>query len=210
MNFDKPKIWENKRSSEFRKWLSEQVNLVPENWSQDFKDFIALIEKDSEKKEKWTKPSPEEKKKRTFERYISGLCLNEPALKDKSILDVGCEEGDFTIACLEKEITKKAYGLDTQLTGEAMSSKYYHNFFSGDITEGSPVRSIDYVVSVGSISNYLDEEHKIDAEVAIQESVRAINEKGEVRIWPIKKPSKELNSKDLKRKMYLFMKSWEN
>lgn len=185
--FEKPKIWENRKSVEFRKWLFEQVNLAPENWSPDFKQYSKIREKESGKKEKWTKPSLEEKRNKTFERYLGGLCLTEQDLKDKSILDIGCENGDFAIACLEKGITKKAYGLDTQLEGDAVSSKYYSNFFSEDITHGSPVRNLDYAFSVGAISTYLDEEHKIDAEVSIGEAIRAINENGEVRIWPVKK-----------------------
>lgn len=108
-------------------------------------------------------------------------------MRGKKILDVGCHEGEFVISCMEKGITQEAYGVDIKLEGEAINDQYHNNFFSKDFTDEFPVKNLDYIVSVGAVSLYLDKEHKIDVEEAIAKAVDAINEKGEIRIWPVKK-----------------------
>jgi len=184
---EQPKPWENKRSAVFKKWLKEQICRDPKDWDQDFKTYIAQKEEDSQRKDIYVKPTPEERAEKTFNRYLDGLDLKPEDLQGKSILDVGCENGDFVISCLEKGITQQGYGTDQELAGAARNLRYRNNFFHRDFTDSLPVNKLDYVVSVGAISSYLDEENEINAEEAIKGALRAIKKTGEVRIWPIKK-----------------------
>ena len=185
MNFDLPKQlkpWENKKSIEFKKWFEEQINLTPEKWSSDFLKYIEIKEQEAREK-----PDSEEDNRRTFDRYLGMINLEEQKLKDKSILDVGCLEGDFVISCIEKGITEKAYGLDRNLEGNALDDKYRNNFFSGEFEKDPPLKNMDYVISVGAISLYFNEEDKTMAESMIVKAIDSININGEIRISPVLK-----------------------
>lgn len=190
MNFDIPKTpkpWENKKSIIFSKWLAEQANLAPENWSADFNAYVEKINDENNKEWDDQEHSVEQEKERTFKRYLSGLKLTEQDLIGKSILDVGCHDGAFLVSCLEKNLAQKAYGTDCELEGEASQDKYHGNFFVRDFADDLPVAELDYVVSVGALSLFLDEEHKDHVEKSIAKCINAICKNGEVRIWPIKK-----------------------
>lgn len=200
MNFEIRQLspWEDKKMPAFKEWLDEQIKLRPEDWGADFRIYVEMKARESETKNKYQELTAEEKREKTFRRYLDGLNITEQELTGKSILDVGCKEGDFIVSCIEKGIAPNAYGIDKALEGGSVNSEYGNNFFVGDFTEELPVKNLDYVVSVGALSLYLDEEHKIDAEVAISEAINAINEKGEIRIWPIKKALGGNNSDGIK------------
>jgi hypothetical protein len=193
MNYDVPnqiKPWENKKSAAFKKWLAAQVKLDPSRWNQDFIEYLKLKEAESEEKVVYVEPTPEQVRANTFERYLGGLDVAEQDLKEKSILDVGCGDGDFVVACMEKGLTQHAFGMDRDFFAGGLDEKYRGNFFPKQFSDIFPVKNLDYIFSVGAISLYLDEQHEIDAEDAIKSSIRAIKKTGEVRIWPIKKALK--------------------
>lgn len=183
MNFDKPKIWENKRSAEFRKWLAEQIKLAPENWSSDFTAYLEI----KKEEEKSGKPSPEKIREVTFHQYLDLLSLTENELKDKKILDIGCHEGNFVIYCLKKGITDRAYGLDNNLIGDALDNRFKEHFYSGNFSKDFPVKDLDRIVSLGAVSLYFNEENKGIAEAALRESLKAIHKNGEIHIGPVLK-----------------------
>ena len=92
----------------FKKFLTEQISLPSEEWSEDFKKYVD--EKYEKGKREILDRSPEKQRKHDFERYLKGLDLNIEDLKDKKILDLGCgEEGSFVKECLNKKITKEGF-----------------------------------------------------------------------------------------------------
>lgn len=190
MNFDLPKQlkpWENKSPLVFDKWLSNEVNSIPERWSPEFLEYVEIKRKECTEKKEYQETSIEEKKDRTLKRYLDSLKFTEQELQGKSILDVGCGKGEFVVSCMQKGITQKVYGLDGSSEEYSSNEGYSNHFFSQDFTEDFSVRDLDYVISVGAISLYLDEEHKIDVEIMIEKAIEATNKDGEIRIWPIKK-----------------------
>lgn len=190
------KPWENKRDPIFKQWLLTEVSKEPEEWSPD---FVAYIEKKyAERNREMTEESDGEKNEQVldesdFVRSLDILALREEEVRNKKTLDLGCHDGGFVTTCLDKKLTDEVYGLDFELTGDALDQKYSGHFFSGDFKDALPVQDLDYVISVGAVSLYLDEESSLDpvrgsvAELALKNAIMALNENGEVRIGPIDK-----------------------
>jgi len=184
--FEEKKIWENKKSPAFRKWVAEQFCLSPKDRSTDFNLYIDLKSKEGEEKES-VERSLEQKRKETFKRYLDILDLTEKELKNKKIADLGCENGEFVVECLEKNITREAYGQDIELSGEALEEKYKNNFQSGSFEEKIPFQNLDYIISVGAITLYLNQENAGKIEKMIRNALAAIGERGQIRIGPVYK-----------------------
>lgn len=185
--FKNPKPWENKKSTIFKEWLNKEMKQNPENWGQDFREYVEIKTKEGKGRKDSHKSNEEEKKEKTFERYLGGLNLTEQEIQGKSILDIGCKDGEFVVSCMEKGITQKVYGMDRKLEEGALDEKYRDHFFSQDFTKEFPVKNLDYIVSAGAVSLYLNEFNKSKVEKTIAKAIEAINGKGEIRIWPIKK-----------------------
>ncbi|MBU4082703.1 class I SAM-dependent methyltransferase [Patescibacteria group bacterium] len=189
MNFENPKIespkekniLENKKSAEFRAWITEQALAPSDKWDSDFRDYVNEKYRDNDKEDR------REAREVAAERYLKGLDLNIEDLKGKSVLDLGCETGDFVRYCLDNNITKEAYGLDSQLKGEALNENYKDNFFESDFKRDLPVKNLDYILSVGAVSLYADEENLTVLETTINKSLDALSKGGQIRIYPIPK-----------------------
>jgi len=187
MDFETPpkaKLWKNKKSYLFRNWLNKQIKLDEKDWDANFKEYIDVKLKEAGENAE-TEKSAEQKREDTFERYLEGLDLTRWDLEGKRIMDAGCNDGEFVIACIEKEITNEIYGLDEKLVEEARNEKYSRNFFSGDFTQEFPVKNFDYVVSAAAISLFFNEREKSKAEAAIKNALESLKEGGELRIWPV-------------------------
>lgn len=189
MNFENPKIespkekniLENKKSAEFRAWITEQALAPSDKRNSDFQDYVNEKYRDNRKEDR------QEEREATAERYLKGLDLNVKDLKDKRVLDLGCETGDFIRYCLDSDITEAAYGLDSRLKGEALNENYKDNFFESDFKRDLPVKNLDYILSVGAVSLYADEENLTVLETTINKSLDALSKGGQIRIYPIPK-----------------------
>ena len=168
------------------------------------KKYIESQEHESEEED------PEEMRQDTWKRYLDGLDLKEEDLKDKRILDLGCDTGDFIISCLDKSITKDVYGLDIELKGEALDEKYKKNFFQGNFNDSLPVKNLDYVVSVGAISLFVNEEVAKNMEGTIKSSYTALSEGGEIRIYPMPRVPEDSDLEGAKESREVILKILEN
>ncbi|MBD3282021.1 MAG: hypothetical protein GF387_00170 [Candidatus Portnoybacteria bacterium] len=210
MNLEKINInsYENKKSPEFREWIDSQIMSPSEEWDTGFRKYVD--QKYAESQERESKEGSLEKTRQdTWKRYLEGLNLKEEHLKDKRILDLGCDTGDFVISCLEKDITEDAYGSDMELKGEALDEKYQKNFFQGNFKEELPVKNLDYIVSVGAISLFINKEATKSIEETIKNSYAALKEGGEIKICPIPKVSKHSDLEGAKESREVILKILE-
>jgi SAM-dependent methyltransferase len=187
-NFELPsesKIWENKKSQEFRDWIKEQALLPAEKWNEDFRNYVELKYEESLEKEE--DESREEIMQKTWERYLNGLDFSEKDLKDKRIIDLGCGEGEFVRECLSRGISQEVYGLDLKTEEEVKDLEEQGHFFTGDFEKELPLKNLDYILSVGAVSLGIDKETAKGKEQTLRHALDAINKDGQIRIFPINK-----------------------
>ncbi len=177
-------LYENKKSPEFRDWLESQAMSLPEKWDAGFRNYIDKKYTESQEQE-GEKGNPERTRQDTWERYLDGLDLKEEDLKDRRVLDLGCEAGDFVISCLDKDLTEDAYGLDMELKGEALEEKYKKHFFQGNFKDELPVKNLDYIFSIGAVSLFINKETVKPIGETIRNSIAVLNKGGEIRAYPM-------------------------
>jgi hypothetical protein len=189
-------------------FLAQQARLPRDQWSEEFKIYIdEIIQENIRMRErKWTEEerssSPEAEEEITYERYLSGLRLDEAELRDKVILDLGSGDGEFVKYCIDKGITQNAYGIEARLANEnnpveeaghdqvKIDERYRKNFFAQNYGKEFPVHNADYVISMASVTNMdWDGEEWKDVVTVLQNSLAALKESGEVRLWPIQEPA---------------------
>ncbi len=169
--------------------LEREVALPKSQWSREFRDLIELRtkEKDALESEKF-----ESEQIATYNRYLKGLQFSEDDLRDRSILDLGTGDGEFVRECLDREISYSVYGIDSELDESKLEGKYKLHLFGGDFQEKLPVRDLDYVISVGAVSNGIwGGEEVVDVEKVLRNSLDALKEDGEIRIYPIQESARE-------------------
>jgi len=67
-----------------------------------------------------------------------------------------------------------------------IDERYRKNFFAQNYGEALPVRNADYVISMASVTNMdWDGEEWKDVVNVLQNSLAALKENGEIRLWPI-------------------------
>jgi SAM-dependent methyltransferase len=206
MSFEKPDLDTESSKSEQEPlapdFLQEQVRLPEDQWDEKFRKLIEeKIREDQQENERFRKSveeevdepeePPEILRERDFKRYTVGLGLDETKLKDKKILDLGCCEGEFVKFLIEKGITPEAYGLDLELDETAIEDKFKAHFFQGNFEEDLPVKNVDYVVSVGAVSNGICAgEEVMDIRRIVEKSLASLKEGGEVRMYPMQEAAK--------------------
>ena len=211
MNLEKLNInpYENKKSPEFRGWLENQAMSSFEEWDVRFNEYVD--KKYAESQEQEGEESDLEKiRENIWERYLDGLDLREEDLKDKRVLDLGCDTGDFVISCLDKNVTKNAYGLDMELRGETLEEKYQENFFQGNFKDELPVKNLDYILSVGAFSLYMNKESAKSIKETIKNSNTVLNEGGEIKIYPMPKVPEHSNLEGVKESREVILEVLEN
>ena len=71
-----------------------------------------------------------------MECYFREFDINPDYLRDKKILDVGCNRGEFVQHLLDFNITNKAYGLDIKNANLIISQKHFiHQDYKIEIKE---------------------------------------------------------------------------
>lgn len=174
-NIEQAKPWEDRKSENFRNWISVNALADPSEWDEDFREYIHIKQKEREQE------LP------TWDKYLNGFNLSEEDLRGKKILDLGCLDGEFVRACIDRGITQEAYGVDKELEGEAKGGKYSGHFFQQKFEDNLPDKDFDYVLSYAAISLALTKELAEMGERAIKEALSVIKDSGEVRIGPIGK-----------------------
>lgn len=196
MNFERPNF-----NTEFSKseqepvtpdFLREQVRLPKDQWSEKFNQLIE--EKTRENQQENTagaEESPEVLRERTFKRYVDGLGLDEARLRGKKILDLGSGEGEFVKTLIEKGVTPEAYGVDVELDETVIEDRFKNHLVRGNFEEDLPVQNVDYVVSVGAVSNGIwGDEEAMNIRRIVEKSLASLREDGEIRIYPIQEAAK--------------------
>jgi SAM-dependent methyltransferase len=164
-------------------FLSEQVSLPREQWSDQFKAYVEqkIQEGHSESTER---DSWEQERRDTFDRYAKGTDLSQENLRDKVVIDLGSGDGELVEECVDRDLSKGVYGIDVQQPRDA--EKYKQHFFQGNFEESLPVKEADYIVSVGAVSVF---EHELDLEKVLDNAFDALKENGELRIYPVQRSS---------------------
>jgi hypothetical protein len=172
--------------------LQEQARLPMDRWNEEFRQLIKeKIRENQQEENDEIEESPEVLRERTFKRYTEGLGLNENSLRDKKILDIGSSKGEFVKSLIEKGISSEAYGIDTEFDEAAIENKFKDYITKGNFEEDFPVQNVDYVVSVGAVSNGIwGGEETMDIRRIIEKSLTSLKEDGEIRIYPIQEAAK--------------------
>lgn len=179
---------EIEKVSDFKEFLAHQISIPRTEWSEEFKDYIKEKRIESEEENAETLSDEE----LTYKRYLKGLELNEEDLKDKKILDLGCgEEGEFVKECINKNTTKEIYGLDLEVSPDNFDKNLKEHFFKKEFEGEFPVKNLDYVISVGALESSSNESDERDPAEILKYALEALNNKGEIRIYPIRKASPE-------------------
>ena len=113
-------------------FLEEQIRLPRSEWDERFRNLIEEKIQERQLPEEVREESPEREQERSFERYLKGLGLNEDALKDKKILDLGSGDGEFVRSLIEKGITKDAYGIDVAVDEITLNEKFKGHLLKSD------------------------------------------------------------------------------
>src|SRR3989344_6916680 len=153
-------------------FLEGQFRLSKEQWDEQFRVLVQQkseenqqmikeaeesLGKEFEESPQETSPkSPEALRQETFERYVRGLGLSEEDLKGKRILDLGCHEGEFVEQLIKENITPEAYGLEAN-EEVAIKEDLEDHILRGNFAKELPKENLDYVVSLGAVSNYISE-----------------------------------------------------
>lgn len=168
-------------------FLQEQIRLPKDQWNEKFRRLIEekTIENQQARAEE-TEESPEVLRERTFKRYMDGLGLDEEMMRGKKILDLGSGEGEFIQSLIEKGITPEAYGIDAQVDENSVENKLKGHLLQGNFEEDLPVQNVDYIVSVGAVSNGVwGGEETMNIKRIIKKSLASLKKDGEIRIYPI-------------------------
>ena len=167
-------------------FLEEQIRLPRSEWDERFRNLIEEKIQERQLPEEVREESPEREQERSFERYLKGLGLNEDALKDKKILDLGSGDGEFVRSLIEKGITKDAYGIDVAVDEITLNEKFKGHLLKSDFEHKLPVSNADYVVSVGAVSlGVWGGDEVMNIPRIIEHSLAALNKNGEIRIYPL-------------------------
>lgn len=191
MVFETPTIesGNEKSEKEIKEFLAIQVALPKEQRSEDFRRHVEKKIKENEALESNADvEGAVERQQETFKRYLKGLGVTVEDLKDKTILDLGSGESDFIKECIDKNITENIYGLDIELP-EEIEEKYHKYLIKGNFEDPLPVKNADYVISMGAVSTMVWGGEDFNTKKILRNAVGALNEKGEVRIYPIPKPA---------------------
>lgn len=191
-------------------FLQEQVRLPKDQWNEKFRQ---LIEEKSRETQQMLEKTLEEKadsaetlREHTFKRYLEGLGLDKESLQGKKVLDLGCGDGEFIKYLLEKGITKEAYGIDIQVNEISIEERFKNHIIKANFEENLPVKNVDYIISVGSISTIIwGGEEVINIKRVVENSLAALKENGEIRIYPIQEAAKATPLEALE----LSKKKWE-
>jgi len=207
MNFERPNFNNEPNKSEQESiapdFLQEQVRLPKEQWNEKFGKLIEEKTRENQQAQKGVEEeevieSPEVLRERTFKRYIEGLGLSEESLKGKTVLDLGSGEGEFVKSLIEKDITPKAYGIDAELDESATEDRFKKHLIRGNFEEDLPVQNVDYVVSVGAVSNGIwGGEEAMNIRRIVGKSLASLKEDGEMRIYPIQEAAQATPLKGL-------------
>src|SRR3989344_5873106 len=169
------------------RFLQDQFNLPKEQWDEKFRQMIqekaeenqrAIEETERElagevleTSQEKIKESPEVIRERTFERYTNGL---------------GLDGGEFIEHLIKENVTQEAYGLDANPDKLPIKEDLKNHIFEGNFQKELPIKNLDYVVSLGTVSNAIwGGEEVQDIEGIIKNSLAALKEGGEMRIYPI-------------------------
>ncbi len=194
MSFEKPNFNNETNKSEQEPitpdLLQEQVRLPKNQWSEKFRQLVEEKTQENqqtqENVEEEVEESPEVLREHAFRRYTEGLGLNIESLRGKKVLDLGSGEGEFVKSLIEKGITPEAYGVDAELDENAIEDKFKKHLVRGNFEEDLPVQNVDYVISVGAISNGVwGGEEAMDIRRIVEKSLDSLKEDGEIRIYPI-------------------------
>lgn len=174
---------ENKITPEF---LSQQISLSKNEWSDSFHRYVESKIAERKQLEEEDTPKPKEiLREETFNRYLKGLGLSEDDIRGKKILDLGCGEAEFIDSCISKGLTQEAYGMDLEVRDD-LENTHQGRIIRGSYENTLPIHGIDYIVSVGSVSNAVwGGETSMDIKKIIDNAVSSLKEKGEFRIYPI-------------------------
>lgn len=169
--------------------FADQVRLPAREWTPEFRKFI---ERRTAEGDRVCRDGNENEQSVTFGRYLRGLAFREEDLRGKSILDLGTGNGEFVRECLERNISTAVYGLDATLDDSELEEKYKAHLMRGDFQKRLPMRGLDYVVSVGGVSNGVwGGEDVLEVEKTLRNALDAVKDGGEVRIFPIQEAARE-------------------
>lgn len=172
--------------------LQEQIRLPKDQWNEKFCQLIEEKTRENQQENiKETEESPKVLRERIFKRYLEGLGIDEIHLRGKKILDLGTGGGEFVKDLIEKGITSEAYGVDAQIDESVIEDRFNGHLVQGNFEEDFPIKDIDYIVSVGAVSNGVwggEEVMKIGR--IIEKSLASLKEDGELRIYPIKEAAR--------------------
>ncbi len=174
-------------------FLQDQIRLPKDQWSNDFKKLIEeKSRKNQQEKQRLPEDSPELSQKGVFNRYMSGLGIDEESLRDKRVLDLGCGDKEFVKHLIEKGITLEAYGLDIEIDESLVEERFKGHILQGNFEEDLPVKDVDYIVSVGAVSSaVLGGEETMNLRRIVEKALASLKEGGEIRIYPIQEPARE-------------------
>jgi SAM-dependent methyltransferase len=214
-HFEKPNFSHESNKSEQMSvnldFLQEQIRFPREQWDEKFRQLIeAKIRENQSAKENIDKDeieeSPEILRERTFKRYVKGLGLSEDDLRGKRVLDLGCGNGEFVQYLIERGITREAYGIDLAIDEATIEDRFKPYLIKGNFEENFPVQNIDYVVSVGAVSSGVRYGEEImNIRRIIENSLKSLNENGEIRIYSMKEAAEATLLEGLR----LSQKKWE-
>ena len=181
---------ETEKTPAFKEFLIHQISLPHEEWSKEFKDYIEKKRNEESEKESGLEQLSESEL--TYKRYLKGLELTEEELKNKKILDLGCgEEGEFVKECIDKDLTKEIYGIDLEVDPDTFDEKLKDHFFKKEFEDEFPIKNLDYVISVGALEAPSDESDERKPVKILKYALEALNDKGEIKIYPIRKAPPE-------------------
>lgn len=189
LNFNtEPKKAEQEPSA----FLQEQIRLPEAEWSETFRKLIEeKIQENQREQTNEQEATPEVQRELTYKRYADGLGLDESKLSGKKILDLGFGEGEFVQYLTEKGITPEAYGVDAELDEALIDGEIKSHFFIGNFEEDLPVTNVDYVVSLGAVSNGIwSGDERMNMKRIVEKSLASLKEDGEIRIYPIQEAAK--------------------
>jgi SAM-dependent methyltransferase len=201
MNFERPNF-----NNEFSKseqepmdpnFLQKQVRLPKYQWNEKFRQLIEERTRENQQvqesiKEEEIVESPEVLQERTFKRYMEGLGLSEESLRGKKVLDLGSGEGEFVKFLIDKGITSQVYGIDVELDENIIENRFKKHFIRGSFEEDLPVQNVDYIVSVGAVSNGIwGGKEVMNIRRIVEKSLASLKENGEIRIYPIQEAAEE-------------------
>jgi len=159
--------------------LKTQIALPQSEWSNEFKRKVEGKIADKVANHESTHEEP------TFDRYLRALNLDKDELKGKRIIDLGCGDAEFVKTCIEEGITNDVYGIDITLPDTSDAGLEKH-LIKASFKDPISIKDANYIVSVGSLSNYVwggeDPDNIKDICLTIMNS---LDKDGEFRIWPI-------------------------